>query len=77
MGSNPGLGTSVLWRETLPLLLCPSDGTLSRRFSVLGLAVHVTEHRTLIVEEQGLTSGFLVHMASTLVYSIPRACELL
>ncbi len=48
--SNLGRGTCVLEQDTLPLLLCPSDGTLSRKFRVLGLVEHI---RTLILEVRG------------------------
>ncbi len=76
VGSSPGHGTCVLEHDALPLLLCLSDGTVSRRFPALGLVVHVKEPRTPIMEELGLTPVFLVHIASTLIYRFPQACEL-
>ena len=38
--------------------------------------MHVKEPRTLIMEEQGFTLVFLVHIASALVYRFPQASEL-
>ncbi len=62
MGLNPFL--------MLVSLLCPSNGTLSRRFHVLiGSVVHVYELSTLIYcGREGVQR--------TLVYRFPQACEL-
>ena len=44
VGSSPGLDTCVLEQDALPLLPCPSDGTLGQRSCVL--MVHVIESRS-------------------------------
>ncbi len=45
VGSCPSGGTCVLEQDTLPQLLCPSDGTFSCRSHVPGLVVHAKEPR--------------------------------
>ena len=60
VGSSPG---RVLEEDTLPLLLCSLDGTLSCWSRVLGLVVDI--RMTLVVEEWGLPqSMFLVRITS-------------
>ncbi len=49
VGSSPGCDTCVLEQDIVSQLLCPLDGTLSRRSHVLGLVVHIKEPRTLIM----------------------------
>ncbi len=40
VGLSPGRGTCLLEQDILPSLLCPFDGTISRRSCVLELVVH-------------------------------------
>ena len=47
VASSPGRGTSIFKQDTLPQLLCPSNGTLSHGTCVLGMIGHVKEPSTL------------------------------
>ena len=51
------IALASLEQDTLPSLLCPSDGTLSCRSRVQRLGVHVKEPRTLIVKTLDGASG--------------------
>ncbi len=51
--SPPSCGICLPEQDTLPWLLCPSDGTLSCRSRLLGLVVHVKEPRTLAWKRRG------------------------
>ena len=78
MDLSPGRCTCVYLSRDVSFTKtrCPSDGTLSRRSSVLGLIVHVKEPKVLIEEEVRLTLCFGSLIASTFVSRFPQACKL-